>query len=146
MRRRDVHRAVGRRGGVAAGGAGAAAGAHIDDGGRSLDRHVEIICALGPPAVLAARAATTSIPIVFVTGADPIKFGFVASFNRPGGNITGIWIDSTALADKRLQLLHDLVPHGKSFALLVNPTSPVAAPQTRDAQAAAQSLGLSYVS
>ena len=107
-----------------------------------LDRHVEVICALGPPAVLAAKAATTSIPIVFVTGADPIRFGFVASFNRPGGNITGIWIVSTALADKRLQLLHDLVPSAESFALLVNPTSPVAAPQTRDAQAAAQSLGL----
>ena len=107
-----------------------------------MQRQVAVICALGPPAVLAAKAATTSIPIVFVTGADPIKFGFVASFNRPGGNISGIWIVSTVLAEKRLQLLHELVPKAESFALLVNPKSPVAEPQTRDAQAAAHALGL----
>src|SRR5262245_44022938 len=107
-----------------------------------VQRQVAVIFALGPPAVLAAKAATTSIPIIFVTGADPIKFGFVASFNRPGGNISGIWIVSTVLAEKRLQLLHELVPKTESFALLVNPTSPVAEPQTRDAQAAAHALGL----
>jgi putative tryptophan/tyrosine transport system substrate-binding protein len=107
-----------------------------------VQRQVAVICALGPPAVLAAKAATANIPIVFVTGADPIKFGFVASFNRPGGNISGIWIVSTVLAEKRLQMLHDLVPKAKSFALLVNPTSPVAEPQTRDAEAAARTLGL----
>jgi putative ABC transport system substrate-binding protein len=111
-----------------------------------VQRQVAVICALGPLAVLAAKAATTSIPIVFVTGADPIKFGFVASFNRPGGNISGIWIVSTVLAEKRLQLLHELVPKAESFALLVNPKSPVAEPQTRDAQAAAHALGLSFVS
>ena len=107
-----------------------------------VQQQVAVVCALGPPAVLAAKAATTSIPIVFVTGADPIKFGFVASFNRPGGNISGIWIVSTVLAEKRLQLLHELVPKAESFALLVNPKSPVAEPQTRDAQAAAHALGL----
>jgi putative ABC transport system substrate-binding protein len=107
-----------------------------------VQRHVAVICALGPPAVLAAKAATANIPIVFVTGADPIKFGFVASFNRPGGNITGIWIVSTVLAQKRLELLHELVPKAELFALLVNPTSPVAEPQTRDAQGAADALGL----
>src|SRR5262249_38453908 len=100
------------------------------------------ICALGPPAVLAAKAATTSIPIVFVTGADPIKFGFVANFNQPGGNITGIWIVSTVLAEKRVQLMRELLPKAKLIALLVNPKSPAAQPQTRDAQVAAQALGL----
>ena len=79
---------------------------------------------------------------MFVTGADPIKFGFVASFNRPGGNITGIWMVTTVLAEKRLQLVHDLVPKAEVIALLVNPTSPVAEPQMRDAQDAARALGL----
>ena len=107
-----------------------------------VQRHVTVIYALGPPAVLAAKAATAGIPIVFVTGADPIKFGFVASFNRPGGNVTGIWIVSTVLAQKRLQLMRELLPKAELIALLVNPTSPVAAPQSQDAQAAARALGL----
>jgi putative tryptophan/tyrosine transport system substrate-binding protein len=107
-----------------------------------VQRQVVAILALGPPAVLAAKAATQTIPIVFVTGADPLKFGLVASFNKPGANITGIWMVTTVLAEKRLQLLHDLVPKAKLIALLVNPTSPVAEPQTRDAQAAARALGV----
>jgi putative tryptophan/tyrosine transport system substrate-binding protein len=107
-----------------------------------VQRQVVAILALGPPAVLAAKAATQTIPIVFVTGADPLKFGFVASFNKPGANITGIWMVTTVLAEKRLQLLHDLVPNAELIALLVNPTSPVAEPQTRDAQAAARALGV----
>src|SRR5215813_2005858 len=107
-----------------------------------VQRQVAAICALGPPGVLAAKAATTTIPIVFVTGADPLKFGFVASFNRPGGNITGIWIVSTVLAQKRLQLMRELLPKADSIALLVNPTSPVASPQSQDAQAAARALGI----
>src|SRR5262245_56332048 len=107
-----------------------------------VQRQVAMIGAFGPPAVLAAKAATTAIPVVFVTGADPIKFGFVASFNRPGGNITGIWIVTTVLAQKRLQLVRELLPKAELVALLVNPTSPVAEPQTRDAQAAADALGL----
>jgi ABC-type uncharacterized transport system substrate-binding protein len=107
-----------------------------------VERQVAMIGAFGPPAVLAAKAATATIPIVFVTGADPIKFGFVASFNRPGGNITGIWIVSTVLAQKRMQLIRELLPKAELIALLVNPTSPVAEPQTRDAQAAADALGL----
>jgi putative tryptophan/tyrosine transport system substrate-binding protein len=107
-----------------------------------VQRQVTMIGAFGPPAVLAAKAATATIPIVFVTGADPIKFGFVASFNRPGGNITGIWMVSTVLAQKRMQLIRELLPKAELIALLVNPTSPVAEPQTRDAQAAADALGL----
>ena len=103
---------------------------------------VAVILAIGPPAVLVAKAATQTIPIVFVTGADPLKFGFVASFNKPGANITGIWMVTTVLAEKRLQLLHDFVPKAELIALLVNPTSPVAEPQTRDAQAAARALGV----
>src|SRR5262249_6965442 len=83
-----------------------------------------------------------TIPVVFVTGADPIKFGFVASFNRPDGNVTGIWIVTTVLAQKRLQLVREMLPKAELIALLVNPTSPVAEPQTRDAQAAADALGL----
>jgi putative ABC transport system substrate-binding protein len=106
-----------------------------------VQRQVAVICALGPSAVLAAKAATTNIPIVFVTGADPLKFGFVTSFNQPGGNITGVWIVSTVLAAKRLQLMRELLPKAEQIALLVNPKSPVAAPQIRDAQGAAQALG-----
>jgi putative ABC transport system substrate-binding protein len=107
-----------------------------------VQRPVAMIAAFGPPAVLAAKAATATIPIVFVTGADPIKFGFVASFNRPGGNVTGIWMVTTVLAQKRLQLIHELLPKAELIALLVNPTSPVAEPQIRDAQNAAQALSL----
>jgi putative ABC transport system substrate-binding protein len=107
-----------------------------------VQRQVAVILALGPPAVLVAKAATQTIPIIFVTGADPLKFGFVASFNKPGANITGIWIITTVLAEKRLQLLHDLVPKAELIGLLINPTSPVAEPQTRDAQAAASALGV----
>ena len=107
-----------------------------------VQRQVAVILAIGPPAVLVAKATTQTIPIVFVTGADPLKFGFVASFNKPGANITGIWMVTTVLAQKRLQLLHDLLPNAELIALLVNPTSPVAELQTRDAQAAARALGL----
>jgi ABC-type uncharacterized transport system substrate-binding protein len=107
-----------------------------------VQRQVAVILAVGPPAVLAAKAATQTIPIIFVTGADPLKFGFVASFNKPGANITGIWMVLTALAEKRLQLLHDLLPKAELIGLLVNPVSPVAEPQIREAQAAAHALGV----
>jgi putative ABC transport system substrate-binding protein len=107
-----------------------------------VQRQATVIFALGPPAVLAAKAASGTVPIVFVTGADPLKFGFVASFNKPGGNITGIWMVLTALAEKRLQLMHDLLPKAELIGLLINPTSPVAEPQKREAQAAAHVLGV----
>ena len=105
-------------------------------------QQVAMICAFGPPAVLAAKAATATIPVVFVTGADPVKFGFVNSFNRPGGNLTGIWMVTTVLAEKRLQLIRDLLPKAELVALLVNPTSPVAEPQIQAAQAAPRKLSL----
>jgi len=107
-----------------------------------VQHQVAMICAFGPPAVIAAKAATATIPIVFVTGADPLKFGFVTSFNRPGGNVTGIWMVTTVLAEKRLQLMRDLLPKAELIALLVNPTSPVAEPQIQAAQAAARKLSL----
>jgi putative ABC transport system substrate-binding protein len=107
-----------------------------------VQRGAAVIGAFGPPAVVAAKTATSTIPIVFVTGADPVKFGFIASFNRPGGNLTGVWLVTAALAQKRLELVRELAPKAGSIALLVNPKSPVAEPQTRDAQAAADTLGL----
>jgi putative ABC transport system substrate-binding protein len=107
-----------------------------------LQRQAAVIAAFGPPAVVAAKAAAPSVPIVFITGADPVKFGFVASFNRPGGNLTGIWLVTSVLAQKRLELLREVVPKAALIALLVNPKSPVAEPQTRDAQTAASALGL----
>jgi putative ABC transport system substrate-binding protein len=107
-----------------------------------VQRRVDVILAVGPPAVIAAKRATQTIPVVFVTGADPTKFGFVASFNKPGGNITGIWMVLTTLAEKRMQLLHDLLPKAELIGLLVNPSSPVAEPQIREVQAAAQALGV----
>jgi putative ABC transport system substrate-binding protein len=92
--------------------------------------------------VLAAKAASPKTPIVFVTGADPLKFQFVASFNKPGGNITGIWMVLISLAEKRLQLMRELLPRAQLIGMLVNPTSPVAEPQIREAQAAAHVLGI----
>ncbi len=94
------------------------------------------------PAVLAAKAATTTIPIVFETAVNPVKFGLVESLNRPGGNITGATQTSEEMAPKRLELLHELLPAARVLALLVNPAGPLAEPQTRLAQSAAHTLGL----
>ena len=91
-----------------------------------VQRQVTVIFAIGPPAVLAAKVASPTIPIIFVTGADPLKFGFVASFNKPGGNITGMTIITTELATKRLDLLYDLDPGIRNAAIVVNPESPTA--------------------
>ena len=93
-------------------------------------------------AALAAKAATTTIPIVFSTAFDPVQIGLVASFNRPGGNVTGISSMNVELTGKRLQLLHELVPGATRFATLHNPTSPVSQFAIAEAQAAARSLGL----
>src|SRR5207244_7540393 len=95
------------------------------------------------PATLAAKAATTAIPIVFFVAGDPVELGLVASLNRPGGNLTGVSGLTAVVGPKRLELLHELVPTAVNMALLVNPTSPAQAdPQVRDLQAAARKLGL----
>jgi putative ABC transport system substrate-binding protein len=102
-----------------------------------------VIAAFGIPAITAARTATAKIPIVFVGGFDPVAIGFVASLNRPGGNLTGVTTLALELGPKRLQLLHELVPAVSSIALLANPANPVSADaQSRDLQAAARTLGL----
>jgi putative ABC transport system substrate-binding protein len=104
-------------------------------------RRVAVIATLNTAAALAAKAATTTIPIVFFTGADPVQIGLVASFNRPGGNVTGINSMNTELTGIRLQWLHELVPGATRFAMLHNPTSPISQSAIAEAQAAARSLG-----
>ena len=104
-------------------------------------RKVQVIVATGVTAALAAKAATTTIPTVFNTGGDPVKFGLVASLNRPGGNVTGVASLGKVLVAKQLELLHDLVPKAVAFVFLVNPNDAVAALDTDDAQAAANALG-----
>jgi putative ABC transport system substrate-binding protein len=108
-----------------------------------VQRQVAVIAASSTPATLAAKAATTTIPIVFETAANPVKLGLVASFNRPGGNITGVVNGVEEIARKRLELLHELLPKAGSLALLVNPTAAeLAELQTREVHSAAQTLGV----
>ena len=101
-----------------------------------------IVTTGGDPAAQAAKAATTSIPIVFVSGSDPVKVGLVASLNRPGGNITGVHMLLLGLGAKRLGLLHELAPGVDPIGVLVNPSFADAQTQLRDVEHAAQSLGL----
>jgi putative tryptophan/tyrosine transport system substrate-binding protein len=106
-------------------------------------RQVAVIAATSTPAALAAKAATTSVPIVFETAADPIQLGLVASLNRPGGNVTGVTQTNMEIAPKRLELLHELLPTAHVMALLVDPSNPPVAEATADQMlAAAHTLGL----
>ena len=105
-------------------------------------RRVAVIVTPGIAAsVLAAKDATTTIPIVFRTGGDPIELGFVASLNQPGGNVTGINTMSLEIGAKRVGLLHELLPHAERFAVLLNPNDPNADHYTKDMQAAASTIG-----
>jgi len=108
-----------------------------------IRRQVTVIAATSTPAALAAKAATTTIPIVFTTASDPVSLGFVASLAHPGGNMTGATQLNMELGPKRVELMHQLLPKATAIALIVNPTSPIVAEvQTRDAQEAARALGL----
>jgi putative ABC transport system substrate-binding protein len=106
-------------------------------------RQVAVIFASGPPAALAAKRSTQTIPIVFVSGGDPIQMGLVSSFHRPDGNVTGFYFLATELVAKRLALLHELLPGAKRVAVLVNPTNAATAePTVRDVVVAGRALGL----
>jgi putative ABC transport system substrate-binding protein len=109
-----------------------------------LVRHqVAVIFASGPPAALAAKRATGTIPIVFVSGGDPVQMGLVPSFHRPDGNLTGFYFLGAELVAKRLALLHELLPGAKRVAVLVNPTTAATAePTARDVAVSGRALGL----
>ena len=108
-----------------------------------ISRRVSVIDAVaGSAPGLAAKAATTTIPIVFQTGSDPVRDGLVSSINRPTGNITGVTRLGTTVEPRRLQLLHELVPSAPAISFLVNPTNPAADHQQQEVQDAAKSLSL----
>src|SRR5205823_243805 len=109
-----------------------------------IRQRVAVIATIGgPPTAFAAKAATTTIPIVFLVGEDPARLGLVTSLARPGGNLTGINMLANELEAKRLQLLHQLVPQAQRIAVLVSPASVTNAERTlRDVEAAARTIGL----
>jgi putative ABC transport system substrate-binding protein len=110
--------------------------------GEMARRPVSLILAAGPPAALAAKVATTMVPIVFIVGFDPVGAGLVASLNRPGGNATGVALILGPVGQKRLELVRDLLPKAAVVAMLANPLSPDAVPEIREVQVAAQAKGL----
>jgi ABC-type uncharacterized transport system substrate-binding protein len=108
-----------------------------------INRQVAVLAAAGTPATFAAKAATTTIPIVFSTAADPVAEGLVPSLSRPGGNATGVTNLGTELMQKQIEKLHEMVPTAAVMAALINPTDPpLAEPATKDVQAAGRTLGL----
>jgi putative tryptophan/tyrosine transport system substrate-binding protein len=107
-----------------------------------VQRRVAVIFGTGPPAVLAAKAATPTIPVVFVVGLDPVRAGLVATLSRPGGNLTGVSLFTTALGAKHVELLHELLPKATVFAALVNSANPNASTISRDVTEAARALAL----
>jgi putative tryptophan/tyrosine transport system substrate-binding protein len=107
-----------------------------------VQQKVTVIAATTTPAALAAKAATSTVPIVFTTGGDPIKLGLVASLRRPGSNVTGSTQLSVEVGPKRLELARELFPGATTVAVLVNPANPLAATISKDLQAVADTLGL----
>src|SRR4249919_3322734 len=108
-----------------------------------LVRHrVTVIAAFAAPSALAAKAATTTIPIVFEVGVDPAEMGLITSLSRPGGNITGVANLNVELGPKKLELLHELVPTASVIGLLVNPANPNNEIRSKDMEAAARNLGV----
>src|SRR6516225_5980740 len=108
--------------------------------GELVGRGVAVIVNFDAPASFAAKAATKTIPIVFVTGADPVKTGLVDSFSRPGGNLTGVSVLISILGPKRLELLRELLPSISTIALLVNPSNPNVV-DAHETEAAANTIG-----
>jgi putative tryptophan/tyrosine transport system substrate-binding protein len=107
-----------------------------------VQRRVAVIATMANNAAVAAKATTTTIPIVFTVGGDPIKMGLVDSLNRPGGNITGVSFLSSDIVTKMLEALHELMPKASRIAALVNPTNQNAVVDTKEAETAARALGL----
>ena len=107
-----------------------------------VNRHVDVIIAGGSATSLAAKAATSTIPIVTNTGDDPVKLGLVQSLARPGGNLTGVTVFAHGLGAKRLELLHELLPEAKLIAMLVNPKNPNADRSANEVREAGHAIGL----
>ena len=105
-------------------------------------RKASVIAATSTPAAAAAKAANTTLPVVFTTSGDPIQLGLVSSLNQPGSNFTGITGMNVEMASKRLQLMHEVLPNATTIVLLVNPPDPLAAPASKESAAAAKALGL----
>jgi len=99
----------------------------------------------GDSSVLAAKAATATIPIVFIIGSDPVALGYVARLNRPGGNVTGVMVLTSNLGAKRIGLLRELIPNADAIGVLVNPTYPVATGQLKEVQGAAASIDVRLI-